>query len=213
MPTPQILHAIAENIVNPLILLDDNSTQRLSKLKGQRLIVYVDELSWPIELAFEGSITLHQFGLNWLQASELDADNECRIKLSLSTLSELKDSRQITRLIREHKLDLEGDMHIAQRVSSLFQELNIDLEEVLSQKIGDVAAYQLVKTAKQAKVDVKKQLHMFSDTVAAALIDEKKLAAHKLQVMHYGDQVTEVRDAVERLNARVQRLENMTQAH
>ena len=213
MPTPQILHAIAENIINPLILLDHNSLKRLDKLKGQRLIVYLDELSWPLELAFEGSITIHQSSLNWQQASQQNADDECRLKLSLSTLSELKDSRQITRLIREHKLDLEGDMHIAQRVSALFQELNIDWEDVLAQKIGDIAAHQFVKTAKQTKVTVNKQFNMFSETLAAALIDEKKLAAHKLQVMHYGDQVTEIRDAVERLNARVQQLENMNQVN
>lgn len=207
MPTPQVLHAIAENIINPLILLDDHSTGRLKKLKGQRLVIYLDELSWPVELAFENAITIHQFDLDWQQANQRDADNECRLKLSLSTLSELQDSRQITRLIREHKLDLEGDMHIAQRVSTLFQELNIDWEEVLAQKVGDVAAYQIVKSSKKAKFQIKKQLEMAGDTLAALLIDEKKLAAHKLQVIHFGDQVTDLRDATERLEARILGLE------
>lgn len=211
MPTPQVLHAIAENIINPLILLDENTQARLDKLKGQRLIVYLDELSWPVELAFEQRITIHQFDLDWQHASQRNADNECRLKLSLGTLSELQDSRQITRLIREHKLDLEGDMHIAQRVSALFQQLNIDWEEVLSQKVGDVAAYQIVKSSRQAKTQAQKQLEMMSDTLAALLIDEKKIAAHKLQVMHFSDQVTDVRDAVERLEARIQKLENQSE--
>ena len=209
MPTPQVLHAIAETIINPLLLLDEKSAARLNRLRGKRLIIFLQELSWPVELAFEQQLTIHQFDLNWQQASERNADNECRLKLSLSTLNELKDSRQITRLIREHKLDLEGDMHIAQHVSALFQELNIDWEEVLSQKVGDIAAYQIVKTSKQARASLHKQLDMMADTAAAMLIDEKKIAAHKLQVMHFGDQVIDTRDATERLEARIQRLESL----
>lgn len=208
MPTPQILHAIAETVVNPLVKLDVNSAERLSKLRGKRLIVFLDELSWPVELAFEGEISIHEFSMDWQQASEHDAENECRLKLSLGTLNELKDSRQITRLIREHKLDLEGDIHVAQKVSALFQELDIDWEEVLSDKIGDVAAHQLLKSIKRAKSHMQKQAFMFNDTLAAFLIDEKQLAAHRLQVIDFSDQVTDVRDAAERLSARIQQLES-----
>jgi ubiquinone biosynthesis protein UbiJ len=40
-----------------------------------------------------------------------------------------------------------------------------------------------------------------------ALVEEKKLAAHKLAVMHLSDEVSALRDSTERLDARLRDLE------
>lgn len=208
MPTAQVLHALAETVVNPLLKLDPNSHERLEPLRGKRLIVWLDEVQWPIELVFEGDISIHEAQVSWTEAVELNASNECLIKTALSTMPELRDTRKITQLIREEKLDLSGDMHIAQHASALFQELDIDWEEVLSEHLGDLAAHQLVKSAKSFDQFARKQLRQFAQTLGTALIDEKQLAAHRLEVINFGDQVTELRDDVERLAARITQLEN-----
>ncbi|MDM7861356.1 SCP2 sterol-binding domain-containing protein [Alteromonas sp. ASW11-36] len=208
MPTAQVLQALAETVINPLLKLDPQSHQRLHQLRGKRLIVWLDEVQWPIELAFEGDISIHEAQVSWAEALERNAPNECLIKTSISTMPELRDTRKITQLIREEKLDLSGDMHIAQHVSALFQELDIDWEEVLSEHLGDIAAHQLVKTAKSFDQFARQQLQQFAETLGTALIDEKRLAAHRLQVMHFGDQVSQLRDDVDRLAARITQLEN-----
>lgn len=207
MPTAQVLHAIAETVVNPLLKLDPNSEARLAELRGARLTVWLAELQWPVQLVFEHDISIHEAQTDWNAACEQLQANECLIKTSLSTLPELRDNRKITQLIRDEKLDLSGDMHIAQQVSQLFQSLSIDWEEVLSQHIGDVAAHEFVKGVKTVDKHLKQKLSRLGDTLGSALIDEKKLAAHKLQVMHFSDQVTDIRNDVERLDARIVRLE------
>jgi ubiquinone biosynthesis protein UbiJ len=208
MPTAQVLHAIAETLINPLIQLDPETSSRLETLNGQRLVIFLEEIPWVIELAFTPELSVHQFELSWQEACERNAEFECRIKSSFSTLLELTDSRQITRLIRENKLDLDGDIHIAQRVSAVFQELDIDWEEVLSHRIGDVAAYQLIQTLASIKKKANRQTEMLADTIGSALIDEKKIAVHRLQVIHFSDQINDLKDTTERLSARLDRLEN-----
>ena len=173
------------------------------------MLIYLEELPWGIEVAFDDSLTIHESDMTWQAACDKSALCECRIKSSIPTLLELSDSRQITRLIREHKLDLDGDIHIAQRVSALFQELDIDWEEVLSQYLGDVAAHQVMKTLKAVKTRVKRQTDTFTDTLGSALIDEKKVAVHRLQAMHFSDQVNDLKDATERLSARLTRMEEL----
>lgn len=46
-----------------------------------------------------------------------------------------------------------------------------------------------------------------SDVFGNALVEEKKLAAHKLAVMHFSDEVSALRDSTERLDARLRDLE------
>ncbi|MCP3865371.1 MAG: hypothetical protein GY923_06105, partial [Aestuariibacter sp.] len=42
----------------------------------------------------------------------------------------------------------------------------------------------------------------------SALTDEKQLAAHKLAVLHFSDEVSRLRDDAERLESRLSRLES-----
>ncbi|MBT0587733.1 ubiquinone biosynthesis accessory factor UbiJ [Alteromonas oceanisediminis] len=207
MPTAQLVLGAVEPVINRALALDPQTRERMAKLHGKRLIIWLEESPWPIELAFEHTVSLHQYMSTWEHANACDNGQECRLKLALSILPTLQDSRQITRLIREGKLDLEGDIHIAQHASALFQQLSIDWEEVLSTYVGDVAAHHVVRSVKTAKQVLKNQHENALQTLGTALIDEKKLAAHKLQVMHFSDQVSDTRNAVERLAARVAQLD------
>ncbi|WP_100658679.1 ubiquinone biosynthesis accessory factor UbiJ [Alteromonas flava] len=208
MPTAQVLHAIAEAVVNPLLKLDPESQARIDKLRGKRLIIWLDELAWPVEMVFEQTLSIHQSELSWEQAQAALSDEQCLLKTALSVLPELKDTRKITQLIRANKLDLCGDMQIAQHVSQLFLQLSIDWEEVLSQHIGDVPAYQIMRGLERANHQAKQHASQLGEIISTALIDEKRLAVHRLQVLHHGDQVSDIRDAVARLESRIQRLES-----
>lgn len=210
MPTAQLLHAIAESVINPLLRLDPDSSHRLDSLQGKRLVVWLDEVPWPIEMAFEQQITIMRSEHSWDAFSQQSHENDCGVKSALATLPEVRDSNKITQLIREQKLDICGDMHIAQNVSRLFQQLSIDWEEVLSEYTGDILAHQLVKGVKQLDKNARRHLSEVANTLGSALIDEKKLAAHRLQVLHFSDQVTDLRNDVERLEARIARLEQNT---
>jgi ubiquinone biosynthesis protein UbiJ len=210
MPTAQLLHAIAESIINPLLQLDPESQHRMNALNGKRFVVWLDEVPWPIEMAFEQQITFLRSEHHWEQFSQNAGRNECGVKSALATLPELRDSNKISQLIREQKLDICGDMHIAQQVSSLFQKLSIDWEEVLSGYTGDIVAHQVVNGVKQFDQAARRHLTQLADTLGTALIDEKKLAAHRLQVMNFSDQVTDLRNDVERLEMRIARLEQQS---
>ena len=142
MPAKQLFSSALEVPLNTLLSLDDQSTKRLQPLQGKRLTVVLKELPWPLTLAFSERIDI------LMDQENQDAD--CIISMQLSTLSELQDSSQITRLIQQGKLDLQGDIQIAQHFSSLIKELDIDWEEHLSHYVGDVAAYQMAAWVKQA---------------------------------------------------------------
>ena len=132
---------------------------------------------------------------------------DCCIKTTIQTLPELKETSQLTRLIQQQALVLEGELNVAQQVSALFQQLDIDIEEILAQKTNDVVAHQTVKTVNGVHKKAMKALASMGHVLGNAMVEEKQLAAHKLAVMHFSDEVNELRDRAENADARLRQLE------
>lgn len=208
MPTKQLVGGAIEALLNTIIKLDPISAKRLQPLQDKRLKVTVKELPWPLIFAFSTrvDILMEVDDATSHTASSVEAD--CHIKLQMSVLNELKDSSQITRLIQEKRLDLEGDIHVAQHFSTLVKDLNIDWEEHLSRYVGDVAAHQFFSLAEIAKNHLSQGLSHLSNMLKEGAIEEKKLIPHAIEVEQFVQNISTLRGEVGRLEARIEHLSN-----
>lgn len=204
MPAPQLFTAAIETAFNKLIMLDEQSAQRLLPLNGKRLKVTVKESPWPLTFAFSSRIDV----LIDEGSEPQNTAPDCHIKLSLDTLKELQDSSQITRLIQEKRLELDGDIHVAQHFSVLVKDLDIDWEEQLSRYVGDVAAHQIWSTANSIKSHLSKRLQQFGNMVREGSIEEKQLAPHPIAMEGFIQDVSQLRSDVGKLEARIASLTN-----
>ena len=209
MPAIPLLTAVAEQAINQILALDEDTVVRLGELKGKRLTVFVSPLTTGITLVFSDQIDVITESESFEQvcAALNEASGQCCIKTTLSTLPELRETGNITRLIRAGKLELEGDIYIAQKVSALFSELDIDWEEHLSAITGDIAAHQIMNAGQTAHKRVQEFFTRTASTMANTLVEEKQLAAHRLAVLHFSDEVDRIKDDVARLEARLRQLE------
>ncbi|MDO6540018.1 SCP2 sterol-binding domain-containing protein [Alteromonas stellipolaris] len=207
MPTSALVSAVIETAANKILALDPDSGARMASLKGARLIAYIDPLPFAIVLVFSDQVdvlTLHEPFQDTV--ATLNA-KDCCIKTSLDTLPELKHTNQLTRLIQQNKLQVEGELAVAQQVSGLFQQLDIDVEELLAAKTNDVVAHQTMSWLSTFKRKATGALSEFNKVASNALIEEKQIAAPKLAVLHFSDEVNALRDDVARLDARLLQLE------
>lgn len=207
MPTSALVAAAAESVINKILSLDEDSETRLKPLRGARLTAFVSPLPYGITLSFSDRIDVLTEQGTFEEAVASIGPKDCCIKTSLQTLPELKETSQLTRLIQQKALVLEGELNVAQQVSALFQQLDIDVEEILAQKTNDVVAHQAVKTVTAVHEKTMKALASMGQVLGNAMVEEKQLAAHKLAVMHFSDEVNELRDRVENANARLRQLE------
>ena len=207
MPASALLSATIEIAANKCLELDIDSKARIARLQGARLIAYIDPLPFAITLAFSERIdVLIEHAPFDTTAAHLQ-EKECCIKTSLQTVPELQHTNQLTRLIQQQKLKVEGELSVAQHASDLFRQLNIDIEEVLASKTNDVVAHQsiqIINTLQKKASSVKARLERVAGN---AIVEEKQLAAHKLAVMHFSDEVNALRDDTARLEARLHQLE------
>jgi len=106
--------------------------------------------------------------------------------------------------LREVRLD--GDVELANVVLFLFRNLRWDVEEDLARVVGDVAAHRVTGAARGFAAWQREAAERLAENVAEYFKDEAGLLVHPHELEAFGRQVSEVRDAVERLEKRVERL-------
>lgn len=108
------------------------------------------------------------------------------------------------------RIEIAGDLAIAQQVQALLAELDIDWEELLSRAIGDVPAHQIGRAARALLAFGQQALAKFERDTADYLKHESKVVLSRQELERFGRSVFTLADDVARLEARLQRLRTRT---
>ncbi|MGF1853389.1 SCP2 domain-containing protein [Vibrio satsumensis] len=197
MPFDPLVTAVIETSLNTFVNDDPALVRRLSRLKGQIIQVNLKELNKTLTFVFSQQIDV---------LSEYEGQPDCYLSLNLSVLPELREQSNITKLIKQDKLILEGDIQLAQKFAQLMTDCKPDLEEWLSRVTGDVVAHTLVQGVKNVGDLVAKQATKHQNHVAQVLTEEWKIAPAPLEVAYFCDQVDDVKSSAARLEAKLNAL-------
>ncbi len=210
MPAVALFTASIETAINKALSLDSGSAARLKPLNGKRLTVFLAGTPIALTLVFSDKVDVLAENQSFEDVvAELDGAT-CCIKTRPDVLPDLRQSSKITSLIQQNRLSVEGELSIAQQVSSVFQNLHIDWEEHASAYIGDVAAHTLFSSIQNVKLRAERFFGNAKAGLGNALTEEKDVAVPSIAVAHFADQVTDLRDDVERFEARLAQLEQKT---
>lgn len=197
MPVDQLATAAIETAINTLINDNPDFGRRLSRLKGKVLQLHLIELKKDLTFIFSQQVDV---------LAGYEGKPDCYLSLHLSVLPELRDKNNITRLIKQEKIELEGDIKLAQQFSELMEACKPDLEEWLSRVTGDIVAHTLVQGAKDIGCWAKKRAEKHQNHLAQVLTEEWKIAPAPLEVAYFCDQVDDVKQQCEQLEARLNKL-------
>jgi ubiquinone biosynthesis protein UbiJ len=200
----QIATAAIETTFNKLIQDNAEHARRLSRLKGRVLQVHLIEMKKTLTFVFSQQVDV---------LAHYEGAPDCYLSLHVSILPQLKDQNNITRLIKQEKIDVEGDLKLAQHFSQLMEECKPDIEEWISRVTGDVVAHTVVQGAREMTDWLKQQSRKHQNHVAQVLTEEWKIAPGPLEVAYFCDQVSDLSDGLtpveERLKALATRINNM----
>ena len=104
------------------------------------------------------------------------------------------------------RIEIAGDLAIAQQVQALLADLRIDWEELLSRTIGDVPAHQVGRAARALFALGKQVLAKFERDTADYLKHESRLVVSRSELEQFGRAVFTLADDIERLEARIKRV-------
>ena len=104
------------------------------------------------------------------------------------------------------KAQIEGDTEFASAISQVAANLQWDVEEDLSRVFGDIAAHRMAETGRMAAAWPRQAARSVAANAAEYLTEEAQLLVTPLQAAEFVHAVDELRDAVERLDKRIERL-------
>lgn len=182
---------LLELAAQQLLALDPASEERLAKLAGKRLRVTLKEIGKPLTV----TVTEASVYMSWVETDAVD----CHIMTEFAVLPELRDSANITRLIKADKLDIDGDPMLAQQLSKLFTELDIDWPEQLSQRIGDVPTQLLVSAFRRGRSRMQSMQTDGQQWLKDALVEEKQVLPAREQFLQFQADVQALRARIDKL--------------
>jgi ubiquinone biosynthesis protein UbiJ len=101
---------------------------------------------------------------------------------------------------------LEGDADFANTISQVSQSLRWEAEEDLSKWVGDIAATRIVAGAKNAVQSIRTTQQTVIENVAEYFLEENPMLIRPHTVADFAGDVSKLRDDVERLAKRIEKL-------
>jgi ubiquinone biosynthesis protein UbiJ len=143
-----------------------------------------------------------------LQAASSEASPAVTIRLThLTVLEVLAGGEDAFR-----KAEVAGDTDFAAVISQVVSNLRWDVEEDLSRVVGDIAAHRMAQAGRAAAAWPRKAAASMAENAAEYLTEEKAVLVTPLQAAEFMREVDELRDAVERLDKRIERLSRQVRA-
>lgn len=104
-------------------------------------------------------------------------------------------------------VSVEGDIALAQTLSQVAHQLDFDWEELLAERIGDVAAHQIGQTLRWGANFLGTFARKAVQDGRRYLVSEQPMLVERPAFERFGDDVHQLRQDYDRLEARVARLQ------
>ncbi len=186
--------------LNRYIELDEERAAGLDQIKGKLIRLYIRELDKTLLLRIEQRYIQ--------QESDLDIEADVEISISLKILPEFLVGANQDKLIKNGGIEIKGDAHVASVFQNTLREIEVDWEELVSRYTGDAVAYQMGQGAKAIHSFVSSLGENLRQDLRDYLQDNVQAAATKDEVEQFIQDVDGVRAQADRLEARLNRLQN-----
>lgn len=199
-PLEALLRPIAD-ILNRNIAEITPAREIASELNGNTVAIRVRDTALGAYFIFENDLVA--------LSAEYTDDPDVLITGSLISLTRmLKGSGETA--IRSGDVDLTGDAASAQSFQKLLDLAQPDIEEELSRVIGDVAAHRIAEVARGVGNWAREARSTMGGNIREYLQEESRDLPTRYEVDRFTRQVGILRDDVERVAARLNRLESNT---
>ena len=181
---PQLAIGGIETAFNGLLKRSPHTAPTLRKLAGKVLYIRLNQPDLHFFILFNEQRT------DWLNHYEGDID--CHISLDAMALPKLADKRQLSQLINNKTLVLNGDLELLQHFSNLLNELEKNPAELLSPFVGDVVAQVSTDFAQKLFGKAKQQFATNTQDMVENLMTERPVLVHRLEAVNFYDQVEQL---------------------
>lgn len=191
----------AERLINAALAVDDISRDRLGELNDK--VIAIEETTLSICIAV--SIVSNRVQL----LNDFDGVADVTLRGDYSSLIGLVKSSDA---LYGSKIRIEGELGVAETLRSIVGQLDIDVESLLAPAIGGSPAHLAGRFFDQSAQWFSRTVESTQLNTKEYLQEETKMLVQPSSVNDFSDGVSDVKEAVDRAEARVRRLERSLKA-
>lgn len=199
MNPPSLLAAALEVALNRYLGLENEALAECAALAGRSIALSVEGPAWTFVIEF------HCGGVRVLPPGMLEPD--VTVAGTLTTLMRLAWSVGRSDSGMPQGLVIDGDVELLRRFNRLLARVGFDPEEFAARFVGDAAAHRFSQGLQNLWGWGRRSADTLALDAAEYLREETKDLARASDVDGWAEAVDTLRDDVDRLEARLQRLE------
>jgi ubiquinone biosynthesis accessory factor UbiJ len=180
--------------INHLLAQEPWAQQKLLAHRGKTAAIDIGVLVLRLRVTADG----------FVEAGDDEVASDVTIKIKLSDLPLLAANAKSA----FSYVKIEGDADFANAISQVSQNLRWDAADDLSKLIGEIAAQRLVSTAGAAAATVRATHRSLTENLAEYFLEEQPMLVRPAAVEDMRGDVGKLRDDVERLAKRIEKLES-----
>ena len=186
--------AIGQRVLDTGLRMNPHVVGELSELKDVVIGVEVTDIQWQLFFVTQGQ------RLEIMTAADCEPDTW--IKSDIRNLIKARYATPGDGL----QLEISGDVSAGQSFQHILKAIEFDWEELLAGYLGDIAAHRVGQGVRGVNRWLQRTGNSLAFSTGEYLREEIQIAADREQIKQFISAVDELRDDVERLAARVQRL-------
>ncbi len=189
-----------EQAVNAALALDPKTLERLGRLQGR--VIAIELKGTGIRLLLQPE----QQGLRLM--GHYDGAVDTTLRGAPFALLRMSSGRTGEGMFRGG-VEIDGDVELGQQIQRVFEKLEIDWEEHLSRLTGDIIAHQIGNTVRGLLNWGERSAEHLGQDTADYLQEETEILPVPWEIQEFIEAVDTLRSDVDRLEARVKRLQRM----
>ncbi|WP_225984581.1 ubiquinone biosynthesis accessory factor UbiJ [Noviherbaspirillum aerium] len=178
--------------INHLLAREPWARDKLARHAGKVAVFDAGAIAVRLKIAADGMV----------QAAAQDEGPSVTIRARLSDLPLIAQNREQA----FSYVQIEGDADFANTISQLTQSLRWEAEEDLAKLIGDVPAVRVVGGVKAAIGAARATQQKLAENLAEYFLEENPMLVRPRTVADFSAEVNRLRDDVERLAKRIERM-------
>ncbi len=192
-----------EQALNAALALDPKTLERLRRLQGRVI---------AIELQGTGIRLLLQPEQNGLRLmGHYDGIVDTTLRGAPFALLRMSTGRTGEGMFKGG-VEIDGDVELGQQIQRVFEKLDVDWEEHLSRLTGDIIAHQIGNSVRALLNWGERAAEHLGQDTADYLQEEAEILPLPWEVEEFLEQVDTLRSDVDRLEARVKRLQRIPES-
>lgn len=195
------LYKTITDSINAYLKLDPHSKKRLSELKGKTIAIQL------LPFNFQFQLTCHQDSI-MLNHEDSLIKPDAKVSGTALQLINVAISKKDRHRFFAEDIEIEGDAVIGQKIIALFDEMDIDWEDKLSNFIGDVSAHHVGNILRNIKGWLSSSEQSMTKNLSEYLQEEKNLFPSKEALSDFYHDIDHLNLDVERIEAKINDLKN-----